>query len=72
VPFAEQWWSMWLCALNGHACVVQANPRPGRKLKKIPWEVNDQVEGTVFSRVPTIRVPSAAFAELDEDFQVSY
>ncbi len=56
----------------GHAYVVQTNPRPGLKLKKIHWEVNDQVEGTVFSKSPTIRLPSAAFAELEEVFQVSY
>ncbi|DBA76693.1 TPA: hypothetical protein ACH3X2_008727 [Trebouxia sp. C0005] len=43
-----------------------AKPQPGLKLKRIHWEVNDQVEGTVFSRSPTIHLPSAAFAELDE------
>lgn len=71
VPFAEQWWSLWLHAPNGHVRVVQANPRPERKLKKIHWEVNDQVEGTVFSRSPTVQLTPAAFAELDEAFQVS-
>jgi len=72
VPFAEQWWSLWLHALSGHTFVVQAKPRPGLKLKKIHWVENDQVEGTVFSRIPTIRLPSAAFAELDDKFQVSH
>ncbi len=52
--------------------MVQAKPRPGPNLKKIHWEVNDQVEGTVFSRSPTVQLTPAAFAELDEVFQVSY
>ena len=60
------------CTEWAYAYVMQANPRPGLKLKKIHWEVNDQVEGTVFSRVPTIRLPSAAFAKLEEEFQMSY
>lgn len=72
VPFAEQVWSVWLHAPNGYACVVQAKPRPGLMLKKIHWEVNDQVEGTVFSSSPTVQLTPAAFAELDEEFQVSY
>ena len=71
VPFAEQLWILWLHALNRYACVVQAKPRPGLLLKKIHWEVNDQVEGTVFSRPPTVQLTPAAFAELDEGFQVS-
>ncbi|KAA6426595.1 MAG: formin (ISS) [Trebouxia sp. A1-2] len=49
---------------------LRAKPQPGLKLKRIHWEVNDQVKGTVFSRSPTIHLPSAAFAELDEVFQV--
>jgi hypothetical protein len=41
-------------------------------MKKIQWEVNNKVEGTVFSSSPTVRLTSAAFAELEDMFQVSF
>ncbi len=58
--------------MTGHAHVVQAKLQPGLKMKKIQWEVNNKVEGTVFSSSPTVRLTSAAFAELEDMFQVSF